>query len=112
MPVTKSGVQLKFTFRAFRQNRLSFHVKVKDPLLDPVARMLFMREPKVAKGEPPQQPICVLNIFLPEITSKAEVEKKSKGEDLEYSNIQRRCSYSHMTTLLSLCRRLRRLKYH
>ncbi|XP_076672359.1 uncharacterized protein LOC143371278 [Andrena cerasifolii] len=85
VPVTKSGVQLKFTFRAFRQNRLSFHVKVKDPLLDPVARMLFMREPKVAKGEPPQQPICVLNIFLPEITSKAEVEKKSK--DYEDSNI-------------------------
>ena len=44
-----------------------------------------MREPKVAKGEPPQQPICVLNIFLPEITSKAEVEKKSK--DYEDSNI-------------------------
>ncbi|XP_076239939.1 uncharacterized protein LOC143182656 isoform X2 [Calliopsis andreniformis] len=78
VPVTKSGVQLKFTFRAFRQNRLSFHVKVKDPLLDPVARMLFMREPKVAKGEPPQQPICVLNIVLPESTSKIEIEKKSK----------------------------------
>ncbi|XP_047369829.1 ankyrin-2-like [Vespa velutina] len=76
IPVTKSGVQLKFTFKAFRQNRLSFHVKVKDPLLDPVARMLFMREPKVAKGEPPQQPICVLNIVLPEVTSKIEIQKK------------------------------------
>ncbi|KAI4473138.1 hypothetical protein M0802_016295 [Mischocyttarus mexicanus] len=75
-PVTKSGVQLKFTFKAFRQNRLSFHVKVKDPLLDPVARMLFMREPKVAKGEPPQQPICVLNIVLPEVISKIEIQKK------------------------------------
>ncbi|XP_043684899.1 ankyrin-2-like [Vespula pensylvanica] len=76
IPVTKSGVQLKFTFKAFRQNRLSFHVKVRDPLLDPVARMLFMREPKVAKGEPPQQPICVLNIVLPEVTSKIEIQKK------------------------------------
>ncbi|XP_060820915.1 ankyrin-3-like isoform X2 [Bombus pascuorum] len=85
VPVTKSGVQLKFTFKAFRQNRLSFHVKVKDPLLDPVARMLFMREPKVAKGEPPQQPICVLNIVLPEITTKVEVQKKLK--DYEDSNI-------------------------
>lgn len=78
--MTKSGVQLKFTFKAFRQNRLSFHVKVKDPLLDPVARMLFMREPKVAKGEPPQQPICVLNIVLPEIITKVEVQKKLKGK--------------------------------
>ncbi|KOX74949.1 Ankyrin-2 [Melipona quadrifasciata] len=85
VPVTKSGVQLKFTFKAFRQNRLSFHVKVKDPLLDPVARMLFMREPKVAKGEPPQQPICVLNIVIPEITTKVEVQKKLK--DYEDSNI-------------------------
>ncbi|XP_012537405.2 ankyrin-2 isoform X2 [Monomorium pharaonis] len=79
VPVTKSGMQLKFTFRAFRQNRLSFHVKVKDPLLDPVARMLFMREPKVAKGEPPQQPICVLNIVLPETIVKHERQKKLKG---------------------------------
>lgn len=88
--MTKSGVQLKFTFRAFRQNRLSFHVKVKDPLLDPVARMLFMREPKVAKGEPPQQPICVLNIVLPETISKTENERKIKGEDLKYSQFKKR----------------------
>ncbi|XP_070530667.1 ankyrin-2-like isoform X2 [Cardiocondyla obscurior] len=85
VPVTKSGMQLKFTFRAFRQNRLSFHVKVKDPLLDPVARMLFMREPKVAKGEPPQQPVCVLNIVLPETIIKHEMKKKLKG--YEDSNI-------------------------
>ncbi|XP_018401758.1 PREDICTED: ankyrin-2-like [Cyphomyrmex costatus] len=85
IPVTKSGMQLKFTFRAFRQNRLSFHVKVKDPLLDPVARMLFMREPKVAKGEPPQQPICVLNIVLPENIIKHDIEKKLKG--YEDSNV-------------------------
>lgn len=39
-----------------------------------------MREPKVAKGEPPQQPICVLNIVLPEITTKVEVQKKLKGK--------------------------------
>ena len=79
VPVTKSGVQLKFTFKAFRQNRLSFHVKVRDPLLDPVARMMFMRDPKVAKGDPSQQPICVLNIVLPESTVTGESEKKIKG---------------------------------
>lgn len=76
IPVTKSGQQLKFTFRAFRQNRLAFHVKVKDAQLDPVARMMFMRDPKVAKGEPAQQPVCVLNIVLPEVTFK----DKNKGK--------------------------------
>ncbi|XP_033226076.1 ankyrin-2-like isoform X1 [Belonocnema kinseyi] len=84
VPVTKSGVQLKFTFKSFRQNRISFHVKVKDPTLDPVARMLFMREPKVAKGEAPQQPVCVLNIVLPETISNAVIKKKSP--DFEDSN--------------------------
>lgn len=89
MPVTKSGMQLKFTFRAFRQNRLSFHVKVKDPLLDPVARMLFMREPKVAKGEPPQQPICVLNIVVPETIVKHDLQKRLKGTSIENYNTKK-----------------------
>lgn len=80
IPVTKSGVQLKFTFKAFRQNRLSFHAKVKDPLLDPVARMLFMREPKVAKGEPSQQPICILNIVLPELLRKDKFQANLDNE--------------------------------
>ncbi|XP_044001755.1 ankyrin-2-like isoform X2 [Aphidius gifuensis] len=83
VPVTKSGQQLKFTFKAFRQNRLSFNVKVRDPLLDPVARMMFMKDPKVAKGEAPQQPICVLNIVLPEeISSKTESDLRQKELDL------------------------------
>lgn len=81
---------MKFTFKAFRQNRLSFHVKVKDPLLDPVARMLFMREPKVAKGEPSQQPICVLNIVLPETIIKDALQKKLKGMPIIYSLMQKK----------------------
>lgn len=83
VPVTKSGQQLKFTFKAFRQNRLSFNVKVKDQLLDPVARMMFMREPKVAKGELAQQPICILNIVLPEPTvPKTPSNSKLKGNQI------------------------------
>ncbi|XP_074108587.1 uncharacterized protein LOC141533552 isoform X3 [Cotesia typhae] len=88
VPVTKSGQQLKFTFKAFRQNRLSFHVKVKDQLLDPVARMMFMREPKVAKGEIAQQPICILNIVLPEPTVP-KTPSNSKLKELEYDFISK-----------------------
>lgn len=64
--VTKSGEQLQFPFKAFRENRLPFNVRVKDQHADTVGRALFMREPRVAKGEQPQQPICILNIVLPE----------------------------------------------
>ncbi|KAG8230065.1 hypothetical protein J437_LFUL009649 [Ladona fulva] len=66
IPVTKSGDQLQLGFHAFKENRLPFTVRVKDPHADTVGRILFMREPKVAKGEPPQSPICILNIVLPD----------------------------------------------
>ncbi|KAM8709747.1 hypothetical protein ACLKA7_016539 [Drosophila subpalustris] len=66
VPVTKSGDQLQLQFKAFRENRLPFTVRVKDQHADIVGRTLFMKEPKVAKGEQPQQPICILNIMLPE----------------------------------------------
>ncbi|XP_021936517.1 ankyrin-3-like isoform X3 [Zootermopsis nevadensis] len=66
IPVMKSGDQLQLGFHAFRENRLPFTVRVKDQDEDTVGRILFMREPKVAKGEPTQMPICTLNIVLPE----------------------------------------------
>jgi len=65
VPVTKSGVQLSLTFRAFRENRLPFTVRVKDGTADAVGRVAFMREPRAGRGEPPQTPICNLNIVLP-----------------------------------------------
>lgn len=64
--VTKSGDQLQFPFKAFKENRLPFSVRVKDQHADTVGRVLFMREAKLAKGEAPQSPICTLNIVLPE----------------------------------------------
>lgn len=66
VPITKSGEQLQFAFRAFKENRLPFSVRVKDQHAEAVGRALFMREAKVPKGEPPQQPICILNIVLPD----------------------------------------------
>ncbi|XP_066148169.1 ankyrin-2-like [Euwallacea fornicatus] len=66
VPITKSGEHLQFSFRAFRENRLPFSVRVKDQHAEAVGRCLFMREPKIPKGEQPQQPICILNIVLPD----------------------------------------------
>lgn len=47
VPITKSGEQLQFSFRAFRENRLPFSVRVKDQHAEAIGRALFMREPKV-----------------------------------------------------------------
>lgn len=47
IPVTKSGEQLQLGFRAFKENRLPFTVRVKDPHADAIGRTIFMREPKV-----------------------------------------------------------------
>ncbi|KAL1117549.1 hypothetical protein AAG570_003864, partial [Ranatra chinensis] len=66
IPVTKSGEQLSVNFTAFRENRLPFTVRLRDPDDKPVARLLFMSQPKVARGEPLQTAVCTLNISLPE----------------------------------------------
>ncbi|XP_055383981.1 ankyrin-3 isoform X2 [Condylostylus longicornis] len=63
VPIAKSGEQLHMKFQAFRENRLSFMVRVKNEE-EPFGRVSFMNEPKVAKGEPPQVPICNLNVSL------------------------------------------------
>ena len=66
VPVTKSGEQLFINFHAFRENRLPFVVRVRDTNQEPVGRIAFMKEPKVARGEAAQTPICNLNIKLPD----------------------------------------------
>lgn len=82
VPVTKSGEQLQLTFKAFRENRLPFSVRVKDQHADTVGRALFMREPRIAKGEQPQQPICILNIVLPDKILPEHVSVLNEYRDL------------------------------
>ena len=66
VPVTKSGDQLSLRFFAFRENRIPFNVKVKDPHSEPMGRVAFMKEPKGSRGDAPQTPICNLNVALPD----------------------------------------------
>lgn len=82
VPVTKSGEQLQLSFKAFRENRLPFSVRVKDQHADTVGRALFMREPRVAKGEQPQHPICILNIVLPDKIIPDHVSVLTEHRDL------------------------------
>lgn len=66
VPVTKSGDQLSLNFVAFRENRLPFLIRVRDLSQEAVGKIAFMRDPRKGRGEPPQIPICNLNIKLPE----------------------------------------------
>lgn len=99
IPVTKSGEQLQFPFKAFRENRLPFSVRVKDQHADTVGRALFMREPRVAKGEQPQQPICILNIVLPDKILPDHISVMDDNRDvitrIDISRYHQRYSDSH-----------------
>jgi len=48
VPVSKSGEQLRLVFRSFHDNRLSFIVRLRDPLVteEAVGRLVLMHEPK------------------------------------------------------------------
>ncbi|BES94389.1 ankyrin 3, node of Ranvier (ankyrin G) [Nesidiocoris tenuis] len=83
IPVTKSGEQLSVNFTAFRENRLPFTVRLRDPDEKAVARLLFMSQPKVARGEPLQSAVCTLNISLPETIIK---DGTPYGSDLYLSD--------------------------
>lgn len=67
VPITRTNdTQLHINFQAFTENRLPFLVRIRDQDQDPAGRVAFMQEPKVAKGEPPQVPLCNLLINLPD----------------------------------------------
>ena len=77
LPVLSSGAQLSLTFAAFRENRLPFLVRVRDASQEPVGRIAFMREPRQPKGDPPQPPICNLNLKLPQVIEPSVDSRKS-----------------------------------
>ena len=51
VPVTKSGDQLSLRFYAFRENRLPFNVRVKDPNSEPLGRIgkFMVKTAKIAQ---------------------------------------------------------------
>ena len=73
VPVTKSGDQLYINFHAFRENRLPFTVRMRDANQDNAGRIAFMSQPKSARAETTIQPICTLNLTLPEFAKVSEV---------------------------------------
>ncbi|KAM9425019.1 ankyrin-1-like [Pholidichthys leucotaenia] len=90
-PLTKAGQQLVLNFYAFKENRLPFCVKVRDPSQEPCGRLTFLKECKTTKGLP-QTAVCNLNITLPAV-------KKTEKPDRQrhtFASLALRKRYSYL----------------
>ncbi|XP_019720090.1 ankyrin-3-like isoform X11 [Hippocampus comes] len=98
-PLTKSGQQLVLNFYAFKENRLPFCVKVRDPSQEPCGRLTFLKECKSTKGLP-QTAVCNLNITLPaakkEMESDAEDETEKPERRHTFASLALRKRYSYL----------------
>ncbi|XP_035853464.1 ankyrin-3-like isoform X13 [Sander lucioperca] len=81
-PLTKGGQQLVLNFYAFKENRLPFCVKVRDPSQEPCGRLTFLKECKTIKGLP-QTAVCNLNITLPAVKKEMESDAEDETEKPE-----------------------------
>ncbi|XP_077310236.1 ankyrin-3 isoform X39 [Lithobates pipiens] len=88
-PLTKGGQQLIFNFYAFKENRLPFSVKVRDPSQEPCGRLSFLKEPKTTKGLP-QTAVCNLNITLP---TQKKMDKVDRRQNFVSLALRKRYSY-------------------
>ncbi|XP_071319838.1 ankyrin-3 isoform X23 [Trachinotus anak] len=81
-PLAKAGQQLVLNFYAFKENRLPFCVKVRDPSQEPCGRLTFLKECKTTKGLP-QTAVCNLNITLPAVKKEMESDAEDETEKPE-----------------------------
>ncbi|XP_041671248.1 ankyrin-3-like isoform X23 [Cheilinus undulatus] len=88
-PLTKAGQQLVLNFYAFKENRLPFCVKVRDPSQEPCGRLTFLKECRTAKGLP-QTAVCNLNITLPAVKKTEKPERRHTFASLA---LRKRYSY-------------------
>ncbi|XP_054608520.1 ankyrin-3-like isoform X4 [Dunckerocampus dactyliophorus] len=98
-PLTKSGQPLVLNFYAFKENRLPFCVKVRDPSQEPCGRLSFLKECKSTKCLP-QTAVCNLNITLPatrkEMESDAEDETEKPERRHTFASLALRKRYSYL----------------
>ncbi|XP_028331409.1 ankyrin-3-like isoform X7 [Gouania willdenowi] len=96
-PLTKAGQQLLLNFYAFKENRLPFCVKVRDPSQEPCGRLTFLKESKSLKGVP-QTAVCNLNFTLPAVRKEVEsdedeTEKPDRRHTFASLALRKRYSY-------------------
>ncbi|XP_034564072.1 ankyrin-3-like [Notolabrus celidotus] len=98
-PLTKAGQQLVLNFYAFKENRLPFCVKVRDPSQEPCGRLTFLKECRMVKGLP-QTAVCNLNITLPAVKKEMESDAEDETEKPErrhtFASLALRKRYSYL----------------
>uniref|UniRef100_A0A3B4UA26 Ankyrin 3 n=1 Tax=Seriola dumerili TaxID=41447 RepID=A0A3B4UA26_SERDU len=98
-PLAKAGQQLVLNFYAFKENRLPFCVKVRDPSQEPCGRLTFLKECKTIKGLP-QTAVCNLNITLPAVKKEMESDAEDETEKPErrhtFASLALRKRYSYL----------------
>ncbi|XP_035998037.1 ankyrin-3-like isoform X12 [Fundulus heteroclitus] len=90
-PLTKAGQQLVLNFYAFKENRLPFCVKVRDPSQEPCGRLTFLKECRSTKGFP-QTAVCNLNITLPTVKKTEKPDRRHT-----FASLALRKRYSYLT---------------
>ncbi|XP_068610298.1 ankyrin-3-like [Brachionichthys hirsutus] len=98
-PLTKAGQQLVLNFYAFKENRLPFCVKVRDPSQEPCGRLTFLKDCRAIKGLP-QTAVCNLNITLPAVNKEMESDPEEETEKPErrhtFASLALRKRYSYL----------------
>jgi len=109
VPVTKSGDQPSLTFNAFHENRLALVVRMRDMTQSASARVAFMSESRVMRGDSPLAPTCTLNIALPDFApgwgSKTDEDEESETHEQYQMSSKHRGEYPSRLPVTTKCDR-------
>uniref|UniRef100_A0A8C0Y978 Ankyrin 2a, neuronal n=1 Tax=Cyprinus carpio carpio TaxID=630221 RepID=A0A8C0Y978_CYPCA len=87
VPLTKSGQHHVFSFYAFKENRLSLFIKIRDSTQEPCGRLSFTKEPRTYRSLN-HNAICNLNICLPVYSKESDSDQDADEESTELSMLQ------------------------
>ncbi|KAL7856371.1 hypothetical protein AOLI_G00199750 [Acnodon oligacanthus] len=79
VPLTKSGQHHVFSFYAFKENRLSLFIKIRDTAQEPCGRLSFTKEPRTYRSLT-HNAICNLNITLPVYSKESDSDQDADEE--------------------------------
>nr|XP_021331700.1 ankyrin-2-like isoform X6 [Danio rerio] len=79
VPLTKSGQHHMFSFYAFKENRLSLFIKIRDSTQEPCGRLSFTKEPRTYRTLN-HNAICNLNICLPVYSKDSDSDQDADEE--------------------------------
>lgn len=67
LPIAAAGDQHYVSFKAFKDNRLPFTVRIPDIAQEATGLLHFYREPKSKRGTAASDLICTLKVTLPDV---------------------------------------------